>query len=291
MMMKKKAIAIVAILLAQFAIGAVYAQDGAGASTPYFQATTFNVPILEAWENQSADDIAQFQLAEAQATIRTATVAAGDVIAAAEAELAVLTGLQVSAPLYSGKVNLADGTWHVLAYDLDESTTASVMARRAGERTVVISFVEQDPAARTALLALARTDETHDDAGREIALAMDAIGGGLPSVLEQAENVTLPSGEWVVYAGDGAAAMGMVFGNDSYVALREGAPGDLAALADAWNRTLLGFFITPDNSRYLALGLAVVFVILGTLIGSLYWRERNLRKDLALLEQLAREGE
>ena len=47
-------------------------------------------------------------------------------------------------------------------------------------------------------------------------------------------------------------------------------------LADAYNRTLLGFFITPDNSRYLALGLAATFVILGLLVlGSLFWRERN----------------
>ena len=66
-------------------------------------------------------------------------------------------------------------------------------------------------------------------------------------------------------------------------------PSDLAALADAYNRTLLGFFVTPDNSQYLALALAVVLVILGTLLGSLYWRERNVRKDLALLEELAGE--
>lgn len=289
-MMMKTAIAIAAMLLALLAVSAVYAEDGEGPSRPYFQSKTFNAPILEDWENQSRDDVAQFHLAEAEATIRTATVAAVDVIAAVEAELAALTGARIPQPIYSDKVNLADGTWHVLVYDVDRETTASVMARRAGERAVVISFVERNPAARTALLTLARADDAHDDAGPEIALAMDAVGGSLPSFLEQAEKVILPSGEWVVYSGEGAAAMGMVFGNDSYVALREGAPGDLAALADAWNRTLLGFFITPDNSRYLALGLAVVFVILGTLIGSLYWRERNLRKDLALLEQLAGEG-
>ncbi|MDE2775489.1 MAG: hypothetical protein OXI77_06075 [Chloroflexota bacterium] len=289
MMMMKTAIAIATLLIAPFAIGAVYAEDGEGASTPYFQTTTFNAPIIEDWENQSTDDIAQFHLAAEQATIRTASLATGDVIAAVESELDALTGSQVSPPIYSDKVNLADGTWHVLAYDLDEATTASVMARRAGERTVVISFVERDPAARTVVLTLARTDDAQDDAGREIALALDAIGGSLPSLLKQADNVTLPSGDWVVYSSDGAAAMGMVFGNDSYVALREGAPGDLAALADAWNRTLLGFFITPDNSRYLALGLAVVFAILGTLMGSHYWRDRSLRKDLALLEQLAGE--
>ena len=289
-MMMKTAFTIATLFCALLAVGRASADDIEIKTAAYFQSRSFNVPLLEGWEDQSREDVAQFQLAEAQATIRTAAVATGDAIAAVEAELAEMNFTQIPQPTYRDKVNLADGTWHVLVYDLDESTTASVMARRAGGRTVVISFVEREPAARTALLTLARADDAHD-AGREIALAIDAIGGSLPSFLEQAKNITLPSGDWVVYAGDGAAAMGMVFGNDSYVALREGAPGDLSALADAWNRTLLGFFITPDNSRYLALGLAVVFAILGTLIGSLYWRERNLRKDLALLEQLAGEDE
>ena len=93
------------------------------------------------------------------------------------------------------------------------------------------------------------------------------------------------------YGGVSAAAMGMVFGNDSYVALQEGQLGELPALAEAYNRTLLGFFITPDNSGYLALGLAVVAVILGTLVFSFFWRSRGLQKDLAMIEELAREEE
>ena len=285
----KTAITTVALICALLTVGAASAEDGEEASTPYFQSRAFNVPILNGWEDQSADDIAQFHLAEAQATIRTATVSTGDAIAAAEADLAALTSLQAPQPTYRDKVNLADGTWNVLVYDLDKETTASVMARQAGARAVVISFVERDPAARTALLTLAQMDDSLEDATPEIAIAVEANAGIALSDLAQVERAILPSGEWVVYAGEGATAMGMVFGNDSYVALQEGAPGDLAALADAYNRTLLGFFITPDNSHYLALALAVVFVILGALLGSLYWRERNVRKDLALLEELARE--
>ena len=80
--------------------------------------------------------------------------------------------------------------------------------------------------------------------------------------------------------------MGMVFGNDSYLALQAGPPGDLATLADAYNQALLGFFITPDNSSYLALGLAVVVLILGGLILSFGWRARSLDQDAALIQQL-----
>ena len=287
--MMKSTIRLAMILLALLSIGAVLAQDSEAAKAAYFQSRAFNAPILEGWLDQSGDDYAQFQLAEAQATIRTAIVARDDVIDAVGAELSDAFEIEVGEPAYQDKVNLADGTWTVLVYDYDEVTTASVMARLADTGAVVISFVEQDPAARTALLTMARTDDSPEDAGREIAMAIAAVAEKAPSDLAQAERAMMPSGEWVIFAGEGLTAMGMVFGNDSYVALRQGKPGDLAALADAYNRTLLGFFMTPDNSQYLALGLAVVFVILGLLVGSLFWRERGIRKDLALLEALAEE--
>ncbi len=288
MMMTKSTIAIALCLLALLAMGGARAEDGKTKTAAYFQSAAFNAPILDGWENQSTAAIAQFHLAEAAATIRTASVNASDPRAAAAAEVSALTGLEPAQPIYSDKVNLADGTWTVLVYDLDAATTASVMARVAGERIAVISFIEREPTARTALLTLAQADDALSEATPEIAAAAAAIAGVSLGDLAEAESVRLPSGEWISFAGDGVAAMGLVFGNDSYVALQAGEPGDLATLADAWNRTLLGFFITPDNSAYLALALAAVFIILAVLVGSLFWRERNLRKDLALLAQISR---
>lgn len=285
--MMKFTIAIATFFLALVGVGAARAQDETIKTAAYFQSRAFNTPILEGWEDQSSDDIAQFHLAEASATIRTAMIKASDPVKAAEAELAALTGIKASPPVYRDKVNLADGTWTNLVFELDAETTASVMARIAGERIAVISFVERDPAARTVLLTLAQADDALDEASPEIGGALEAMAGISLADLSRTESVALPSGEWVSFAGDGAQAMGMVFGNDSYVALQMGAPGDLATLAEAWNRALLGFFITPDNSGYLALGLAAAFAILGMLVGSLFWRERVMRKDLALLEALA----
>ena len=256
-------------------------------TVPYLRTGAFNAPILVGWTNQSGADFAQFELAEAQATIRTAQVAAGDGLAAAQSDLDVQLGLDIGQPAYSGKVNLADGTWHVLVFDIDEATTASVMTRRNDSGFIVISFVERDPARRTALLTIAQADEARDGADPEIALAAMALAGSDLAELGAAEVVDLASGSWRVFRQPELSAMGMVFGNDSYVALQAGEPADLALLADAYNRALLGFFITPDNSRYLAVGLAVTFVILATLVFSFSWRSRNLRQETALLQQLA----
>lgn len=288
-MMMRTAIRIVALIGALLTTGLVMSEDGEETTTPYFQSRALNVPILAGWEDQSGEDFAQFHLAEAEATIRAAIAPQDDIIAAVGAELSDAFGVGAGQPIYQDKVNLADGTWSVLVFDYGEETTASVMARLAGAGTVVISFVERDPAVRTALLTVAQADDALDDPTPEIAFAVESLTGMSLSDLSRAESIRLPGGEWTVYAGASMSVMGMVFGNDSYVALQEGAPGNLAALAEAYNRTLLGFFITPDSSHYLALGMAVAFVILGALVGSLFWRERGLRKDLALLEQLAGE--
>lgn len=277
----------VAILLCLLLIGGSASGSDHEETVPYFRTGAFNAPILEGWANRSGADFAQFELTYAQATIRTALVAAGDGLAAAQAELGDLLGLDIGPPVYSDKVNLADGTWNALVFDIDEATTASAMARRSDRGFVVISFVERDPARRTALLTIAQADEAREGADPEIALAAMALAGSDLTGLSDPEVLDLASGTWRVFRQPELSAMGMVFGNDSFVALEAGEPGDLAALADAYNRALLGFFITPDNSRYLALGLTVAFVILGGLVMSFGWRARNQQRDLALIQQLA----
>ena len=279
--------AIAATLLCLLLLGGGASGSDHEDTVPYYRSGAFNVPILQGWTNQSGADFAQFELAEAQAIIRTALVGAPDGLAAAQSELRDLLGLDIGQPVTSDKVNLADGTWNVLVFDADDATTASVMSRRADNGYVVITFVERDPAARTLLLAMTQADDTLADASPEIARAALTLAGIDMSDLAPAGLTTLPSGDWIIYSQERASAMGLVFGNESYVALQHGQPGDLAALADAWNRTLLGFFITPDNSRYLALGLAVVFTILGTLIFSFSWRARSMRQDMELIQRIA----
>ena len=279
-------LSLILVLLLGFTVAA---QDAMTDDVPYLQSRSFNVPILDGWENHSSDDAAEFHLPEGSAVIRTALVDASDAREAAEAEIAKLAASEAGQPIYQGKVNLADGTWTVLVYDIDAETTASVMVRRAGPQFVVISFVEDDPSAKTLMLTMTQTNDALDDPTPEISLALEAISGASISDLRATGYEELPSGRWLILRSERLLALGTVFGNDSYIALQEGEIGDLAALADAYNRTLLGFFITPDNSLYLALGLAVVFMILAALLLSFAWRSRGISKDLELIAELSRE--
>ena len=276
---------VICLLAALLAVSVASSQDMD--SVPYVRTSGFNAPALLGWEDQSSQSIAQFQLPSAQASIRTAMVAAEDPPLGARADLAAWLGVTIGEPVSSHKVNLADGTWHALVFDIDAETTASLMARRAGANVVVISFVEAMPDSRTVMLTLPQADAERDDAQPEMALALAEMGGLDLNALDAAGTAALPSGDWLIYENAELRVMGMVFGNDSYIALQSGQLGDLASLADAYNRALLGFFITPDNALYLALGLAVSFAILGLLLLSWLWRARQINKDLAMLSELA----
>ena len=284
-----RSIATLLVLIFSFtAIGTVSAEDGEEKAA-YVQAAAFNVPLLEGWENQSTAQVAQFQLGSPRATIRTAIVPLADPLAAVEKELLETFELQPGAPIYQDKVNLADGTWTVTVYQPNADISASVMARRIESKTVVISFVESDPAANIFLATIAQAGDTRDDPTTEIGITLEVFAATTIDKLGEASTLSLPSGSWRIFANEDFTAMGTVFGNDSYVAVSVGQSDSLSLLADAYYTTLLGFFITPDNSRYLALAMAAVFGILGLLIFSFYWRARNINKDLAMIGSLQRD--
>lgn len=276
---------LIALLLILLTTCISLAQEEA-TTLPYYQLSAFNVPILPGWEDQSTDTVAQFHLARVQATIRTAMAPLSDPLAASESDLRNVLGSDIGQTIYQGKVNLADGTWTVLVYQVDDNTTASVMARAENSQSVVISFIERDPSVRAAMLTIAQSGESSADPSAEIALALEALTDASLPDLEYAGRLPEPNPEWEVYIGENVSVAGMVFGNDSYVALIEGPNVTLPILVMSFNSMLMGFFITPDNSGYLALALAAVFVILGGLIFSFYWRWRNLRQDVAMIARL-----
>ncbi len=254
---------------------------------PYFQSYAFNVPMLEDWEDQSTEDIAQFYLADTQTTIRTHVVDNPDSISGAEQDLKAFFDSELPDPIYSEKVNLSDGTWAVLVYQIDDETTASAMSRQADGRSYVISFIESNPDVEIIMATIAHADADQADATPELAIAVETFTSTSADDLSNPETITLPSGEWVMQTADSVSTLGWVFGNDSYIAVADGEIDNLPELANAYNTTLLGFFVTPNNGNYLALGLAVSLGTLGILLFSIWWRARNLQKDLAVIQQLA----
>lgn len=44
--------------------------------------------------------------------------------------------------------------------------------------------------------------------------------------------------------------------------------------------------ITPDTSGYMIAGYAVAFIVMAIYVASLYIRNRNLKQDLSMLEEM-----
>jgi hypothetical protein len=47
---------------------------------------------------------------------------------------------------------------------------------------------------------------------------------------------------------------------------------------------------TPETLNYMLMGYAVFFILPALFIASLWWRQRNLQKDLDVLEELKRDA-
>lgn len=262
---------------------------------PYFKSSTgFNVPILEAWANQSDGATASFLNEELQARIFVTAYDGLDEKAAIRRALEALLGAEASAAAesrYEGLVNLADGTWEQELF-LSGDQSVSALAKSREGRTYVVAFVESVPAAETWMFVIQNPPQiTEGDPLPGVREAAQIVLGlDLPAAPDAVEAVSLPSGVWTraSYSVEAAevAAFGLVFGSATYVALTTGDTEAKAAAADAFNTVFLGFFLTPDNSIFLYLGLIVTAVIMLGLIGSMLWRVNNARKDARMLATL-----
>jgi hypothetical protein len=122
----------------------------------------------------------------------------------------------------------------------------------------------------------------------------EIFGDEFVAVNTESELLELSSGIWQhnhydLANGETVTALGMVFGNATYVTLQQGDTADIAELSNAFNTVFLGFFVTLDTLPYLYLGLAVVLGLFVLLIGSMFLRYRNLQKDIVVIQQLASE--
>lgn len=78
-------------------------------------------------------------------------------------------------------------------------------------------------------------------------------------------------------------------GNNRYTVIQHGEGETINAVSRSLYTMLFGFFITPDNSGYLWLGMAVSLGTILVLIASIVMRYRNAEKDLQTIENLEAE--
>ncbi len=258
----------------------------------YVQHPYFNVPKLYNWEEKSTDTLAQFVYLDFPAQIQTIAVETDKVDVGIKRAVLEATDIEVDTATYEGRVNLADGTWNLRVFQPDEVTTISAMGQVRDNLTYVISFIESSPDSNMQMLILRNEEDGEEDptpAMREILSQFTQLDA--ESEPEDTTVHDLPSGEWAQFTFNvddtPISILGMVFGNHTYLTFAQGDIEQAPEMSNAFNTTVLGFFVTSDNTEFLYLALAVSFGLLILFGLSLWYRANNLRKDVQVIQQLA----
>jgi hypothetical protein len=289
-----------------------YAADVADEDAPeidYIRSPTgFNVPVLEnGWESVGDNRTARFVNEDINAVLQVTSVDTLDVSEAIDT--AVSEQLDVPLPEepdYRDRISLTTGNWTQVIYQTGDVTVSALGVLRSNT-SYVISLLETNADSDIyELIVRAPLPEPDPDApaeatpepidpaiGVEVALEALFSEAGFEAEPDSSELVQLPSGQWrrTTYATDDLTITthSFQFGSTTYVSITDGATELSAQSADAFATVFLGFFITPVTTNFLWLGLAATAAVFGGLLFSMYWRARNARKDLELIEQLADE--
>lgn len=270
--------------------------------------TGFNVPVLEnGWESVGDNMTARFVNENIGAVLQVTSVDTLNVSEAIDTALSEQLDVPLpDEPVYRDRISLTTGNWTQVIYQTDTITVSALGVLRS-DTSYVISLLEDNAEADIYELivrsplpepdpdapAEATLEPIDPEVGVEVALEALFSEAGFEAEPDSSELVQLPSGQWrrTTYATDDLTITthSFQFGTTTYVSITDGATELSARSADAFATVFLGFFITPVTTNFLWLGLASTAAVFGGLVFSMYWRARNARKDLELIEQLADE--
>jgi hypothetical protein len=267
------------------------AQEGGVTTLAFFSHPTerYNILIPAGWDNLSGDGARMVN--NALGAQIDAFALRGDV----EERLRAWSSEAIGAPtldlIHTSTVQLTTGQWMQRLYWLPESGTGAltVFSQRIDDVEYVITLSVREPIYSVVVpLESALTDP---------AGASGVVDAGLAALGLEAERIGDVASE-----GRGATTwyrQALRVGDEDYTALvrRSGeltadiivGPAGFASPEYAVILTVVrDFFLTPDTTSYLALGLAAAFLLLGGFIALLFVRRRNLRRDEAVLREVMR---
>jgi hypothetical protein len=238
----------------------------------------FHVLIPPGWEDRSTDTLAHFVSGTEQ--IYTLSARTGDTSQGMASALESV-GLAVN-PFAEAEVRLSNGTWQQKLYTLEDGRALTAFGQSFEGMTYTVAYLSETG---TRPLIASGEDEPTNTA------AALALLGAQPTTAESAGEITLNGISWGEFAAEGEDTYTVVTrssGSASFVFVQ---PAEAAQPPDVFFYTLLvDFFVTPETTDYLALGIAAVSVIMLAMIGTMWLRWRNLRQDMRTLDQLGSAG-
>lgn len=237
----------------------------------------FHVLIPPGWENRSTDAYAHFVSGTEQ--IYALPARTSDTTEGMQTALQTI-GVEVN-PFAQSEVRLSNGTWSQKLYTLEDGRAVTAFGQSFEGMTYTIAYVSENGARPL----LAQSDIVTSG----IAGALELVGAQIaPNDLGE---LSADSAGWVQtsVAGDTAYSVtARQTGGATFVSVQ---PAETAQPPEVFFYTLLlDFFVTPETTDYMALGLAAVGLIMLVVLGTMWLRWRNLRQDMRTLDALGDEG-
>lgn len=261
--------------------------------------SNFSVPEIPGWDLTVENDTILFNRDDISAQIYVRIVDTLDTSEAITTAIEDIEAVNIdtATALYEGRIGRSNGTWNYRIFsDGDFSVTGYALLQ--SNQVYVVLFAEESTEYDAYHLALRSSNSTpvtleeintviNEQALATINNLIDADFEGEPvSTRKPAQD----NERWIEaeYA-NGVTTASYFFDGIIYVTLVEG-NGELAAdLSNAFDSVFLGFVITPDNIEFLYLGLLFSGGTLLALLGSMFLRYQNIRKDRRVLAQLEAE--
>lgn len=288
MLYRTLSIALILILLVVLPSLAL-AQESAPQTAYYNAEARFGMPVPPGYENQSQGDLTHFT--NGLGDIYVLRVNTTDLTAGIRAALERIDPAFVSDPAKSSTVNLANGTWQQAIFTPPGGAIISALAQVYDNRTFVLAYVHNQPDTDT-LAVIVESADVQAGIADAIQRFIDPAFAAEPTettTTPNAQGTAIVENRYALDSDQALLAQGSVRGDFTYVVLERGPADGLQAVDDAFFTVLLGFFVTPNTSSYLLLGLAVSAIILLGFVASLILRHRSLQRDLQTLDQLQRD--
>lgn len=261
---------------------------------PYFVAENtgrkFNVPVPFDWENVSTDpNIAHFAHPNGLGNIYSLPVDSQAPQSAAETAIKRILGDISLTARYSGQFQLDGNDWGKFAFT-SELGTITAFTQTRDEAVYVLFYHYPKTDHEFYFMAQNVLEDESSQAG--VLSALSTLYPEIPETPQTETIVPLSNGDWTrqTYA-IGEAQIVTLWqrrGGVVYITVENGDGAVVDGVNKALFTSLFGFFITPQNTPYLWLGLAVVFGIAGIFILSLFLRHRGLTRDEALVQELTK---
>lgn len=261
---------------------------------PYFvaenSARKFNLPLPFDWQNASTDpNIAHFIHPDGLGDIYALPVDNMDAQTAAQTAITQILGAQTALTArYSGQFQLDGNNWGKYAF-ISPNGAFTAFTQTRDEAVYVVFYHYPKTDREFYFMAQNVVDENAQGA------VLDALRVIYPELSDTpiaTSIVTLSNGDWTrqTYAigDDEITTLWQERGGVAYITVENGDGSVVDAVNKALFTSLFGFFVTPQNTAYLWLGVIVTFGILGVFIVSLFARHRSLSRDEALVAELAK---